>query len=53
MIDAKNGCPSLYVGEEKLEFNLSKVMASPSLADVCYRVDIIDKVVFEEMGLLN
>jgi len=31
MIDVKNGRLSLQVDEEKLEFNLLKVTASPSL----------------------
>jgi len=31
MIDVKNRRLSLHAGEEKLEFNLSKVTASPSL----------------------
>jgi len=53
MTDVKNECLSLQLGEEKLEFNLSKVTASPSLEDACYQVDVIDKVVFEEMGTLN
>jgi len=51
--DEKNGRLSLHVREEKLKFNLSKVMASASLEDACYWVDVIDKVVFEEMGTLN
>ena len=53
MIDVKNGRFSLHMGEEKLEFNLSKVTASPSLEDACYQVDVTNKVVFEEMGPLN
>jgi len=53
MIDVKNGRLSLHLGEEKLEFNFSKVMASASLENACYRVDVIDKVVFEETGPLN
>jgi len=53
MIDVKNGHLSLHVGEEKLEFNLSKVTASPSLEDACYQVNVIDKVVIEEMAPLN
>ena len=36
IIDVKNGHQSLHVGEEKLEFSLSKVTASPSLEDACY-----------------
>jgi len=50
MIDVKN---TLYVGKEKLEFNLSKVTASPSLEDACYRVDAIEKVILKEMGSLK
>jgi len=53
MIDVKNGCLSIHVGEEKLEFNLSKVMASPSLEDASYWVDVIEEVVLEEMCSLN
>ena len=41
------------MGEEKLEFNHSKVTTSPSLEDACFRVDVIDEVVFEEMDALN
>jgi len=52
-IDVKNGYLSLQVSEEKLELNLSKVMASLSLENACYRVDVIKKVVFEEMGTLS
>ena len=36
MSDAKNGRLYLQVGEEKLEFNLSRATASPSLEDACY-----------------
>jgi len=41
------------VGEEKPEFNPSKVMTSPYFKDVCYRVYVNDKVVFDKMGTLN
>jgi len=53
MIDVKNERLSLHVGEEKLEFNLSKVTASPSLEDACYHVDVIKEVVLQKMGPLN
>ena len=53
MINVKNGCLSLLVGKKKLEFTLSKVTASPTLKDSCYQVNVIDKVVFEEMGPFN
>jgi len=46
MVDVKNGRLSVHVCEEKLEFNLFKVKASPSLKDSYCRVDVIDKVVF-------
>ena len=36
MIDVKNRCLSLHVGEENLKLNLSKVMLSHSLEDACY-----------------
>jgi len=35
MVDVKNERLSLQVGEEKLEFNLSQAIASPSLEDSC------------------
>jgi len=45
MIGVKNRFLSLNVGEEKLEFNLCIVMASQSLKDAYYQVDVIRKVV--------
>ena len=53
MIDAKNGRLSLQVDEEKLEFDLSQAIASPSLEDVSYRVDVLEKVVLEQIGTLS
>ena len=53
IIDVENGSFSLYVGEQKVEFHLSKVTASPSLEGACYWVDVIDEVVLEEMGTPN
>ena len=53
MVEVKHGCLFLHVGEEKLRFNLLRVIAFPSLKDACYRVDVIDKVVFQEMRTLN
>jgi len=41
------------VGEKKLELNLSKVTASLSLEDAWYRVNVIEKVVFEETRTLS
>ena len=43
MFDVKNGRLSFQVGEEKLEFNLSQAIASPSLEDACYQVDLLEK----------
>jgi len=53
MIDVKNGQLFLHVDKQKLEFNPFKVMASPSLEDACYRVDVIEKIILEEIGPLN
>ena len=39
--------------EEKLEFNLSQVMASPSLEDACYSIDVLKRLILKEMGTLS
>jgi len=49
MINVKNGRISLQLGEDKLEFNLSQAITSLSLEDESYRVDLLEKVVLEEM----
>ena len=49
MIDVKNGRPSPWVVEEKL----SQIMASPFIEDVWYWVNVLEKVVFEEMRMDN
>ncbi|XP_074321680.1 uncharacterized protein LOC141658702 [Silene latifolia] len=42
MIDVKSGKLSLQVGEDKVEFELTKSMEAPSLGDTCCIVDIIE-----------
>ena len=37
------------MGEEKLEFNLTYAMSSPSLEDACHLVYILEKLLSEEM----
>jgi len=53
MIDVKNGKLSLQVGGNIFKFNLTQAMSSPTLEDACYRVDILERVLIEEMSLLN
>ena len=53
MIDVKSRRLSLQVGKKKLEFNLSKARASPSLEDACYRVDVLEKVALEDIKTLS
>ena len=36
-----------------LEFNLPQAMASPSLEDACYQVDVLEKVVPKEIGIFT
>jgi len=48
MINAKNGRLSLQVGDGKVEFYLPQSMASPTLDDACYRVDVLEKVLSME-----
>jgi hypothetical protein len=47
IIDAKRGKLTLEVGEEKIEFILSKFMKTPAVEDTCYAIDIIDECVKE------
>ena len=48
MTDVKNGKLSLQVGDEKVEFSLPQVMASPTSGDSCCRVDILEKAINQE-----
>ncbi|XP_004514334.1 uncharacterized protein [Cicer arietinum] len=45
VIDVKHGKLVFNVGDEKIEFNLSNLMKSPSLENSCCRVDLIDHCV--------
>ncbi|XP_074277872.1 uncharacterized protein LOC141601482 [Silene latifolia] len=47
MIDVSSGKLSLQVGEDKVEFELSKTMGGPSMSDSCYRVDVLEEYLFE------
>ncbi|CAJ2645242.1 unnamed protein product, partial [Trifolium pratense] len=47
IIDVKRGKLTLEVGEEKIEFILSKFMQTPAVEDTCYAIDIIDECVKE------
>ncbi|XP_074293260.1 uncharacterized protein LOC141620235 [Silene latifolia] len=42
MIDVKSGKLSLQVGEDKVEFELTKSMEAPFLGDTCCIVDILE-----------
>ncbi|XP_057985287.1 uncharacterized protein LOC131170238 [Hevea brasiliensis] len=48
IIDVKNGRLSLKVGDEKVKFNLFRVIKHKLELDECLRVDIIDKLVEEK-----
>ncbi|XP_050914870.1 uncharacterized protein LOC127129789 [Lathyrus oleraceus] len=47
IIDVKRGKMTFEVGDEKLEFILSKFLKAPSIDDSCYVIDIIDKCIRE------
>ncbi|XP_021668155.2 uncharacterized protein LOC110655957 [Hevea brasiliensis] len=48
IIDVKNGCLTLKVGDEEVEFNLFQAIKHKSESDECLRVNIIDKLVEKE-----
>jgi len=48
MIDVKNGMLSVQVGDEKMEFSLTQVMASPTSGDSCCSVDVLEKALNQE-----
>jgi len=48
MINIKRGKLSLQVGDEKVEFSLPQVMASPTSGNSCCRVDILEKALNQE-----
>jgi len=47
IIDVKNGRLAFNVGKETVEFDLAKLMKSPSIKDSCCMVDVIDCCVKE------
>jgi len=53
MIKLKNGKVSLEVREGKLEFNLGHAMYSLILEDACYRFDILERLLSDEMPFLK
>ncbi|XP_058003971.1 uncharacterized protein LOC131180641 [Hevea brasiliensis] len=49
IIDVKNGCLTLKVGDEEVEFNLFRAVKHKLEPDECLRVNITDKLVEEEL----
>ena len=47
IIDVKKGKLTFEVGDEKIEFILSKFLMAPVIGDACYAIDIIDECVNE------
>lgn len=47
IIDVKKGNLTFKVGDEKIEFILSKFMKTQCIGDLCYQVNIIYKYVKE------
>ncbi|XP_050914122.1 uncharacterized protein LOC127128793 [Lathyrus oleraceus] len=47
IIDVKKGKMTFEVGDEKVEFILSKFLKAPAIDDSCYVIDIIDKCIRE------
>ncbi|KAI5441729.1 hypothetical protein KIW84_010974 [Lathyrus oleraceus] len=47
IIDVKRGKLTLEVGDEKIEFILSKFLMAPIIGDACYAIDIIDECIRE------
>ncbi|XP_058784158.1 uncharacterized protein LOC131658927 [Vicia villosa] len=50
IIDVKKGKLTFEVGEEKVEFILTRFLQAPAIEDTCYLVDVIDGCV-REIGL--
>ena len=48
-IDVKDGELSFDVGDDYVAFNLFKASKFPSISDACYRIDVIDNLVREEV----
>ncbi|XP_058768817.1 uncharacterized protein LOC131642602 [Vicia villosa] len=47
IIDVKKGKLTFEVGDEKIEFILSKFLMAPIIGDACYAIDVIDECVNE------
>lgn len=47
IIDIKRGKMTLEVGDEKVEFILSKLLKASTIDDSCYVIDIIDECIRE------
>ncbi|KAI5431689.1 hypothetical protein KIW84_035742 [Lathyrus oleraceus] len=47
IIDVKRGKLTFEVGDEKIEFILSKFLMAPIIDDACYAIDIIDECIRE------
>nr|ACY01934.1 hypothetical protein [Beta vulgaris] len=49
VIDVKNGKLTLTVGDDKVTFSLTNALKSPMLEEACYRIDVIDVLVNDDM----
>ena len=47
IIDVKRGKLTFEVGDEKIEFILSKFLMAPIIGDACYAIDVIDECIRE------
>ncbi|XP_050895548.1 uncharacterized protein LOC127102190 [Lathyrus oleraceus] len=47
IVDVKKGKMTFEVGDEKVEFILSKFPMAPAIDDSCYAIDIIDECIIE------
>jgi len=53
VINVKYGNIVFHVGDEKLEFEISKLMKDPSIFDSCCMIDVIDHRVKERSLALS
>ncbi|XP_073526341.1 uncharacterized protein [Phyllobates terribilis] len=49
LIDVKQGVLSFNIGEEKMEFNLPKVVKQPAFEDDVYSLDVVEKATQESL----
>ena len=47
IINVKKGKLTFEVGDEKIEFILSKFLMAPVIGDACYAIDVIDECILE------